>query len=203
LHRVVRQVYGQEEDGERRHKLENILTKAVEFTGKAQSNRGGWGYVAATEGSNFDEGFSTIVQLQGLRAARNAGIVVPKKLIDIDYLRKCTTPRGGMLYRIINAESGDSPGITAAALACTFTAGEYDSDLARKWLKFCQQTIPPDEPGLRIGHDEYTHYYYAQALYILGDKGYEKLFPDSKPAERLTWSEYRETTFAAILSPQP
>jgi hypothetical protein len=195
-------VYGQEEDGDRRHKLEQILTKAVEFTGNAQSNRGGWGYITAAEGNNFDEGASTIIQLQGLRAARNAGIVVPKKLIDIDYLRKCTTPRGGIIYSITNATDGDRPALTAAALACMFTAGEYDSDLAKKWIKFCQQTIPIDKPDLRIGHDEYAHYYYAQSLYIIGDKGYEKLFPGSKPAEQLTWSKYRETMFDGILSRQ-
>ena len=33
--------------------------------------------------------------------------------------------------------------------------------------------------GARFGHDEYTHYYYAQAMYILGEEGYAKLFPDS------------------------
>src|SRR5262249_31916417 len=77
--------YKREGEGARRDRLDKILTKAVEFTGKAQSNRGGWGYVPAAEGGNLDEGASTIVQLQGLRAARNAGIVVPKRLIDIDY----------------------------------------------------------------------------------------------------------------------
>ena len=40
-------VYGQEENGERRDKLEKILTRAVRFTREAQSNRGGWGYVRA------------------------------------------------------------------------------------------------------------------------------------------------------------
>src|SRR5947209_499051 len=39
------QVYGEEEDNDRRKKREQILTKAVEFTGKSQTNRGGWGYV--------------------------------------------------------------------------------------------------------------------------------------------------------------
>jgi len=196
-------VYGQEEDVERRQKLEKILTKAVEYTGNAQSSRSGWGYVSAAEGGNFDEGASTEAQLQGLRAARNAGIVVPKKLIDIDYLRKCTTPDGGIIYSLSGGGGGQGrPPLTAAALACMFTAGEYDSDLARKWIKFCQQTIPNHKPEARMGHDEYTQYYYAQALYILGDKGYEKLFPGSKPAEQLTWSKYRETTFDAILARQ-
>src|SRR4051794_16505410 len=75
-------VYGEEEDAERRKKLEKILTKAVEFTGKAQTTRGGWGYVSAADGSDFDEGSVTITQLQAVRAAKNAGIVVPKSIID-------------------------------------------------------------------------------------------------------------------------
>jgi hypothetical protein len=195
-------VYGQEEDGDRRHKLEKLLTRAVEFTGKAQTARGGWGYVSAAKGIDFDECASTIVQLQGLRAARNAGIVVPKKLIDIDYLRRCTKPSGAVIYSILRPDQGERPALTAAALACMLTAGEYDSDLARKWLRSCQQSIPGTLTERRIGHDEFTHYYYAQALYILGDTGYEKLFPGSKPAEQITWSKYRETMCDAILKCQ-
>src|SRR5947207_642594 len=40
------QIYGEEEDAQRRKKLEGILARAVDFTGKAQTNRGGWGYVS-------------------------------------------------------------------------------------------------------------------------------------------------------------
>ncbi len=193
--------YGREEDADRRRQLENVLTRAVEFTGKAQSNRGGWGYVAAAEGNNFDEGASTVIQLQALRAARNAGVVVPKRLIDIDYLRKCTTPHGGVIYSITMGGDGDRVALTAAALACTLTGGDYDSDIVRKWLTFCRRAIPLD-PAARIGHDEFTHYYYAQALYVLGDQEYAKLFPGSPPAERLTWSKYRAATFDALLARQ-
>src|SRR5581483_7342070 len=74
------QVYGEEEDRDRRRKLEKILTKAVEFSGNAQTKQGGWGYVSAKDSGDADEGSTTITQLQGLRAARNAGIVVPKKI---------------------------------------------------------------------------------------------------------------------------
>jgi hypothetical protein len=195
-------VCGQEENGERRQQLEQILTRAVEFTGSAQTSRGGWGYLAAAEGKNFDESATTIVQLQGLRAARNAGIPVPKKLIDINYLRQSTTSRGGFMYSLAVPSQGERPPLTAAALACMFTAGEYDSDLARKWLQLCQKTIPIDRPDHRLGHDEFTHYYYAQALYILGDGGYGKLFPSSTPAEQLTWSKYREKMFDFLLARQ-
>jgi uncharacterized protein (TIGR03067 family) len=191
-------VYGREEDGDRKRKLGTILTKAVEFTGEAQVPGGGWGYVAAKEGKNFDESATTICQLQALRAARNAGIVVPRKLIDADYLRRCTSARGAIVYSIAIPDGGDRPALSAAALA----AGEYDSDLARKWLGFCQQTLPLNKPDLDLGYWDYTHYYYAQAVYLLGEKGYEKLFPMSKPDEQLTWSKYRSHMFEFLLSKQ-
>src|SRR5579871_1912018 len=57
-------VFGEEEDSDRRKRLESILTKAVEFTGKAQTGRGGWGYTSAADGDDFDEGSVTVTQLQ-------------------------------------------------------------------------------------------------------------------------------------------
>lgn len=195
------QVYGEEEDGDRRRKLEAILTRAVDFTGKAQTPRGGWGYLSSADGGGFDEGSVTVTQVQALRAARNAGISVPKSIIDRahDYLKKCTTPNGGVIYSLAHGgafNGAERPPLTAAAIACLFSAGEYKSELAKKWIQFCQRAIPIDKSGSdSFGHWEYTHYYYAQALYMLGEDGYEKLFPDSRPRDRLTWNKYREVIF--------
>jgi hypothetical protein len=202
------QVYGEEEDGDRRRKLEDILTRGVEFIGKAQTPRGGWGYVSSADGGGFDEGSVTITQVQALRAARNAGIAVPKSIIDKahEYLKRCTTERGGVIYSLAHGgafNGAERPPLTAAAIACLFSAGEYNSDLAKKWIKYCQTAIPIDRTGRdSFGHWEYTHYYYSQALYSLGDEGYAKLFPDSKPSERLTWSKYRDLIFDYIASRQ-
>jgi hypothetical protein len=201
------QVYGEEEDADRRKKLEGILTRAVEFTGKAQTPRGGWGYVSSADGGGFDEGSVTITQVQALRAARNAGIVVPRGIIDKahDYLKNCTTPRGGVIYSLAHggraAAGGERAPLTAAAVACMFSAGEYNSPLAKQWLEYCRSAIPIAGVG-RSGHDEYMHYYYAQALYILGDDGYKKLFPDSKEADRLTWSKYKKAMFDHLIRSQ-
>ena len=81
---------------------------------------GGWGYVSAADGNNFDEGSVTVTALQGLRAARNAGIPVPKENIDkaVNYLEACTTPDGGIIYNYTGgaaARGGGSPALTAAA----------------------------------------------------------------------------------------
>jgi hypothetical protein len=198
-------VYGEEEDSDRRRKLADILDRGVQFTGKAQTSRGGWGYVANgcnMEGDDLDEGSVTITQVQALRAARNAGISVPGSIVDkaILYLKKSTGPGGGIIYSLGMGRRDERAALTAAAIACGFSLGEYQSPMVKGWLKSCQNTIRPLGSGSgRIGHDEYTHYYYAQVLYMLGDNGYAKLFPDSKPHDRLTWSGYRKTTFDTLV----
>ncbi len=192
-------VYGEEEDMERRKKLETMLKKAVEFCGKAQTDKGGWGYVSAKEGGNFDEGSTTITQLQALRAAKNAGIPVPKEIIDnaIKYLHKCTTARGGVIYNLSGngaAQVGqERPPITAAAVACAFSAGQYKDEYAKKWIKFCKENIPIAKG--RLAHDEYQSYYFAQAIYVLGDDRYGELFPKEPKGSWLTWSGYKDAMF--------
>src|SRR3989304_263555 len=76
------EVLGGEEDEDRRAALVDALTRAVGFTGEAQTPAGGWGYVSSKDGNGFDEGSTTITQVQGLRGCRNAGIPVPKEIID-------------------------------------------------------------------------------------------------------------------------
>ncbi len=66
------QVLGEEEDEQRRKELTEVLNKAVKFTLQAQTTSGGWGYVGLKDGSDFDEGSTTITQVQGLRGCRNA-----------------------------------------------------------------------------------------------------------------------------------
>jgi hypothetical protein len=201
-------VFGEEEDRERRHKIEDVLVRAVEFTAHAQTPRGGWGYLSSRDGNGFDEGSVTVTQLQALRACKNAGIPVPDKVVDsaMLYLEKCTTQRGGIIYSLAHGSprvGAERPALTACAVACSFSAGEYDSDLAKKWLHYCQGAIPIDRSGRDLfGHWEYTHAYLAQAVYVLGDDGYAKLFPRSKPSERLVWSKYRAITFDYIASKQ-
>jgi len=198
-------VFGDEEDRDRREKLRDILTRAVKYCGDAQSSRGGWYYTSKAEGGDNDEGSVTITQVQALRAARNAGIPVPKAVIKKahDYLKDCTSPQGAVYYS--SRQRMERPAITAAAIACLFNAGEYKSELAKKWLQYCRRTIPMGlggPMGIRIGHDEYTHYYYSQCIYILGDDGWEKLFPGTPKNERLTWIAYRTALFDQLLKTQ-
>jgi hypothetical protein len=191
-------IYGEEDDKDRRKKLEGILTRAVDFAGKSQTNRGGWGYVSALEGGNFDEGSVTITQLQGIRAAKNAGIKVPKQIIDmsVKYLHDCTTDAGGIIYSLGQGRAaigGEREPLTAAAVACSFSAGQYNDEYAKKWIKFCKQRIPFGRG--RLAHDEYQNYYFSQAVFVLGDDRYVEMFPNEPKKDALLWSAFRETMF--------
>src|SRR5262249_50787132 len=104
---------------------------------------------------------------------------------------------GGIIYSIGFKDASERLALTAAALA----AGEYDSALQKQWLNYCQSVISGAAKG-SLGYEDYTHYHLAQAVYILGDRGYEKLFPESKPDERLVWSTYRTTLFDYLLTCQ-
>jgi hypothetical protein len=197
--------YGEEDDADEQRKLADVLTRAVQFCGKAQTSRGGWGYLSAADGNDFDEGSVTVVQLQALRTARSAGIDVPQKVLDrgIKYL-EASSERGGVLYRPTGGVEGGRPALTAGAVAAGFSAREYDTPLVKAWLDFCRQTIPLERP-LADRDDlvyEYTHYYYAQVAHALGEDGYARLFPNSRAGDRLTWSKYRKGVFSPLLSRQ-
>jgi hypothetical protein len=201
-------VYGDETDQKKRAQLKDILTRAVKYIGNAQSTQGGWFYTSKADGHDQDEGSVTVTQMQALRACRNAGIPVPKEIVNkgVDYLSKSTTQRGGVVYSLgrggLGAPAGgERPALTAAAISCGFSAGEYKSELCKKWLKYCQSNIPLTQAS-RIGHDEYTHYYYAQTLYMLGDKGWENLFGPTPEDDRLTWTKYRELMGERLLQIQ-
>lgn len=171
------QVFGEEEDAERREQLKQVLSKAVVFCGQAQTTAGGWGYVSAKDGNDFDEGSTCITQMQGLRACRNAGISVPKEIIErgVEYIKKCTTQEGGVQYSIKGG--GARPPITAAAVACMFSSGEYDSEYCKKLLAYCKNNLSASgEDARSFGHWHYAHYYYAQVMYRIGGKDWKEYF---------------------------
>ena len=172
-------VYGEEEEGERRKRLEEILTKAAKFSRNAQTDRGGWGYISAKEGGGFDEGSTTITQVQALRRCRNAGIPVPPDAIKMaqKYLKDCQPARRRDLQ----------PG--AGRRRSWLARIDGGGDLLRFQHRRLQirphqevvQVLPKDPRRLgdgRMGHDEYTHYYFGQAMYFIGDKGWKEMFPN-------------------------
>jgi hypothetical protein len=175
------QVYGEEEDAERRGDLKRVLTNAVKFSAEAQTTRGGGGYVSAKDGRDFDEGSTCITQVQGLRACRNAGIPVPVEIIDKakKYIADCTTPDGGVRYSFATRGGSARPPITAAAVAALFNAGDYESESVKKMLAYCEKNVwPGSGRNVYTGHWHYMHYYWAQVMYRQGDEKWQKYWDD-------------------------
>jgi len=166
------QVLGEEDDERRREELVGVLTRAVQFSGRAQTKDGGWGYVSAADGNDFDEGSTTITQVQGLRGCRNAGIAVPREIIDraIGYVHACTLPDGGVQYS--SKGGGGRPAISAAAIASLFNAGEEDDTHVPRMLAYARKHLG-NIANNSFGHWHYAHFYYAQVMYREGGESWE------------------------------
>ncbi len=182
------QVLGEEEDAERREELMDVLNAAVRFSGSAQTRSGGWGYVSAREGSDFDEGSTTITQVQGLRGCRNAGIPVSKQVIEQakKYIYTCKNPDGGISYSSRNRGTS-RPAITAAALASLFNAGDYDSKHVPEMMEYCKKELYNIDSMRSFGHWHYTYLYYSQVVYREGGK---------------TWEVFRDRLYDRIIREQ-
>lgn len=168
--------YGMEEDPRRRAQVKLVLQRAVQLTARSQSAAGGWLY---TPDSGGDEGSVTVTQVQGLRACRNAGIAVPKRVIDqaMSYLERSRNPDGGIRYQV--SDRGPSrPAITAAALVCWYNAGIYDGPMIEQALRFVRPRLDPRAERLagHFGHFFYGHLYLAQAMYLGSEQQWPAYF---------------------------
>jgi hypothetical protein len=171
--------YGMETNDRMRERMKKIINNGIRLTAGASSN-GGWCY---TPGSG-DEGSVTVTQIQGLRAASNAGFTVPKGVIEggVHYLEMCQAPEGGICYSLSSVGSGAHLPISAAAIATLYNAGQYDSKLADSCLAYVskQFDLRKDSFQKDYGHAYYTHLYAAQAFYQAGDKYWDNYFPGAR-----------------------
>jgi hypothetical protein len=107
-----------------------------------------------------------------LRSARNAGIKIPKQVIDnaVRYVRECQNPDGGISYS--SQQMGSSrPAITAASLAALYNAGDYESNKVPEMLNYSRKELHDvKKVDDAFGHWHYTYLYYSQVVYRQGDE---------------------------------
>ncbi len=166
------QVFGMEEDLTRQRRIRDALRRGIQLTARAQSRDGGWDY---TPDSRRDEGSVTITQVQGLRACRNAGLHVPKSVIQraIRYIERSQQPDGGIAYRL--RSRGSLPAITAAACAVLYNAGKFDSPAGERAFRYAWKTCQPQTNS--SGHYFYQQLYFAQAVWQKGGGHWKKYYP--------------------------
>ena len=138
---------------------------------KNEANRGGWRYSPDTSESDMSV---TVWQTMALRAAKNAGLDVPKESIDdaVKYIKRCYQPdddkqRGnGKLGGFGYQGKGRELSTTAEGLLALQVCGDYDSDEVKSASeRLFKDGITDNEKWLF-----YLTYYYAQGMYQRGGK---------------------------------
>ncbi len=187
------QLLGQEESLDRQSQIRIALGKAVELTARSQTQNGGWYY---QPDANQDEGTLTVTMMQGLRSCRDAGIHVPKGIIDrgVSYIVRSTNSDGSVNYRLDYRQVRQ--GVTCAAVVALWSAGRYKDDHLKKINDYMDRTIQA-QWGASWTHATYVQYYLAQAKFLKGDRwmpfyrSESKLLVDSQEPDG-SWITYEE-----------
>jgi hypothetical protein len=205
------EVHGMVPDPARQRKVRDVLAKAVELTVAAQNADGGWRYdpqpVVQADVS------VTVAQLMALRAARNAGLFVPKAAADkaVAYIRACQTEDGGFCYIKGQGYSGSAFARSAAAVVGLFSAGIYEGKEIDRGMKYLMQFLPGrrlDVRGQRPEHYFYGQYYAALATWTAGGNYWAEWFPairdelvakaNANPGK--VWTDYHGSAYATAMA---
>src|SRR5207253_6695393 len=136
------EAYGMTHRAEIREKLQ----KAVRLILDTQNNEGGWRYQPVRRDADLSV---TICQINALRAARNAGIFVPKETVDncIRYVQLSQNPDGGFRYMLQGGASSFPR--SAAGVVALQSAGDYDSKEVDSGVAYLRQYMPEIKLGSR------------------------------------------------------
>ena len=109
--------------GKRYRRIRKVLAKAVACIEASQTQTGGFGYDPVPTGEH--EGSVTVAVAQGLRAARDAGLVVDPNVVQrgLRYLKRSQKGDGSFKYSLY--VDRPSYALTAAALSSFFLYGRY------------------------------------------------------------------------------
>jgi hypothetical protein len=163
------EVYGMVPESALQDRLKGTIESAVHLIETAQTREGGWRYEPKPVAADLSV---TVCQMMALRAARNAGFAVNKKVVDqcVKYVRSCQNPDGGYSYQVAG-QPGSAFARSAAGLVALYSRGIYEGKEIDRTLKYLMQY----KPNLAISRREipdmhwyYGQYYAAQAMWVAG-----------------------------------
>ncbi|MDB5353090.1 MAG: hypothetical protein JWN86_4337, partial [Planctomycetota bacterium] len=116
-------------------------------------------------------------QINALRAARNAGIFVPKETVEacIRYVKQSQNPDGGFRY-MLNS-SGSAFPRSAAGVVALYSAAIYEAKEVDAGVAYLKNHLNEVRGGGRNGHYLYGQYYAAQAMWIRGGDDWNQWYP--------------------------
>jgi hypothetical protein len=176
------EAHGTITDKKQKEQVHATLKRAVQLIIKSQTrdggqHDGGWRYQPRPGDADLSV---TACQVLALRAARDAGIDVPKATMDkaVDYVKRCQNMAdGGFRYQTFGGASGFAR--TAAALASLHRLGIQKGEPIDKGMRFLRGYKPgqkqPD-PATQM-HYGYGHFYAAKAMWYAGGKDWHDWYP--------------------------
>jgi len=163
------EAYGMTERPDIREKL----VKAVELIVSTQNKDGGWRYQPQQKDADLSV---TVCQIMALRAARNAGISVPREVVEecIDYVKRSQNADGGFRYMVQGG--GSAFPRSAAGVVAFYSAGIYDGKEITGGIDYVMDYIPRRDAEYRGPHFYYGHYYAVQAMWHTGGGKWKKWY---------------------------
>ncbi len=164
------EAYGVSRNKDLRPKLE----KAIKLIVSTQNKDGGWRYFPEPKDADLSV---TVCQIMALRAARNAGIYVPKNTIDqcTDYVKRCQNPDGGFRYQL--RQPGSEFPRSAAGVVALYSVGIYEGREIDDGIDYVMRHIPGRDVFRHPMYYYYGHYYAVQAMWQKGDADWEAWYP--------------------------
>ncbi len=157
-------------------RVHEALVKACVLIERSQNNEGGWRYNPVPLDADVSV---TICQIMALRSARNAGIEVPKEVIDraVEYVRNCQNADGGFRYQMAPAGGGSLWPRSAAGVATFYYAGIYEDKAISAGLAYVTEQALPGVATGPGAHYWYGHYYAVQSMYLAGGAPWARWWP--------------------------
>jgi hypothetical protein len=170
---------GMVHDKNLRESVNTKLHAAVRVILDAQNGEGGWRYNPVPRDADISV---TVCQIMALRAARNAGIAVPKEKVDkcVEYVKRCQDKMGGWFRYMAQGGGGPHQAFarTAAGVCALYSSGIYKGEEIDKGLEFLadrrNRPMPGDRPDM---HYYYGHYYAVQAMWTAGGDKWKEWYP--------------------------
>jgi squalene cyclase len=165
------EVYGMSPD----ERLREALQKAVKLIVDTQNDDGGWRYDPEPRVADISV---TVCQMMALRAARNAGIHVPKSTVDlcVDYVKRCQNVDGGFRYQLVGRPDSVFPR-SAAGMVALYNAGLFEGPEINRGLDYLMRSLPRGQFFRYESHYFYGHYYAVQAMWHAGGRYWEEWYP--------------------------
>jgi hypothetical protein len=174
--------YGMVHDRTLRDTIRDKLHLAVKVILDSQNVEGGWRYTPEPRDADLSV---TVCQIMALRAARNAGISVPRNKVDhcIEYVKRCQDrSEGWFRYMAQGGMQGQAFARTAAGVAALFSAGLYKGPEVEAGLRYLKNRCMPGtgfafrehRPDM---HYFYGHYYAVQAMWTAGGSYWAEWYP--------------------------